>query len=203
MGEQKYLKRVEELFDKSPVVFFNSIKRITQEKKKTNYAKLLISNLIKKGKVKKIAKGVYTKHNELALAVFGFEPAYLGLQSSLSAHNLWEQETIPVVLTTRKARRGIRSASGGNILVRNINKRYFFGFDPKLDGNFYLPYSNIEKTFIDMFYFKEKIDKNAFEEFKKRIDEKKLKIYLKNYPRKFREKVIFQFKKEAKNEKDR
>ena len=48
----------------------------------------------------------------------------------------------------------------------------------------------IEKTFIDMAYFNEKLDKNTLNNFKNRINRKKLDKYLKLYPKKFRAKVM-------------
>ena len=146
MGKQIHLTKVLRLFEKSPVVDFKSILRIVG---KRSYAKLLVSTLLKKNVLKKIGKGVYTIHEESSLSVFAYTPAYLGLQSALSYHKLWEQETIPIVITTRKVRRGVRVVLGSNILVRNIDTKYFFGFEYVLDGKFYVPYSDIEKTAID------------------------------------------------------
>lgn len=190
MGKQIHLEKVKELFDKSPVVEFKSIERIIGKSKNSNYAKLLIHNLIKKGKIKKIGKGFYTKHNEISLAVFSFKPAYLGLQSALSHHRIWEQETIPVIITTKKARRGIRSIIGGNILVRNIDKKYFFGVEYVKEGDFYLPYSDLEKTLIDMVLFNQKIDKEVLKKIKRKINKQKLKSYLKRYSTNVRDNKI-------------
>ena len=181
MGKQIHLKKVEELFDRSPVVDFKSIERIIGKSKKSSYAKLLISNLIKKGTLMKIGKGVYTKYNEISLAVFSFKPAYLGVQTALSYHDSWEQETIPVIVTTRKVRRGIRSLIGANVLVRNIDKKHFFGIESIKEGNFYLPYSDLEKTLIDMVVFNQGIDKETLENIKSKINKKKLSGYLKKY----------------------
>lgn len=189
MGKQIHLKKIEELFEKSPVVDFKSVERIVGKTRKSSYAKLLISNMIKKGKIKKIGKGLYTYHNESSLAVFSFKPAYLGLQSVLSYYGLWEQETIPVILTTKKVRTGIRDIIGTNILVRRIDKKYFFGFDFVKDGEFYIPYSDLEKTFIDMIVFNQKIDEETLKNIKKRIDLKKLRIYLSRYPKGIQERV--------------
>lgn len=189
MGKQIHLKRINELFDKSPVVDFKSIERIVGKSKKSNYAKLLVFNLIKKGKIKKIGKGVYTKYDEASLAVFSFKPAYLGLQDALSHHGLSEQETIPVILTNRKIRVGIRKILGTNVLVKNIDKRYFFGFELVKEGEFYLPYSDLEKTFIDMVVFNQKIDDTTLKQIIKKIDYFKLKLYLQKYPRNLRNKV--------------
>ena len=190
MGKQIHLKKIEILFEKSPVVDFKSLERIIGKAKTSNYAKLLVYNLLKKGKIKKIGKGVYTKYNEISLAVFSFKPAYLGLQSALSHHGIWEQETIPVIITTKKVRRGLRSLMGGNVLLRNINKKYFFGSEHIEEGNFYLPYSDLEKTFIDMIVFNQKIDKEVLKKIKKRINKPKLLNYLKKYPLRIRERVM-------------
>ncbi len=190
MGKQIYLEKVAALFEKSPVVDFKSLRRIIRKDKRKNYAKLLVHNLIKSGKIKKIGKGVYTIHNDLSLAVFAFKPAYLGLQSALSYHGIWEQETIPVIITTKKIRRGIRTIMGRNILVRNTNSKYFFGSEFVKEGDFYLPYSDIEKTYIDMIVFNQKIDKVTLKNIKSKIHRLKLIGYLKKYPLKIKKRVI-------------
>ena len=190
MGKQIYIEKVEALFEKSPVVDFKSLERITSKTKDSNYAKLLVHNLIKRGKIKKIGKGIYTKHNETSLAVFSFKPAYLGLQSALSHHKIWEQETIPVIITIKKVRTGIRNLMGGNILLRNINRKYFFGSEYIKEGDFYLPCSDLEKTFIDLVVFNQKIDGEILKKIKKKINKQKLLNYLKKYPLKTRKRII-------------
>jgi predicted transcriptional regulator of viral defense system len=190
MGKQIHLEKIESLFEKSPVVDFKSIERIVGKAKNSSYAKLLVYNLLRKGKIKKIGKGFYTKHDEISLAVFSFKPAYLGLQSALSYHKIWEQETIPVIITTKKVRRGVRSFMGGNVMIRNIDRRYFFGFEQVLEGSFYLPYSDLEKTLIDMVVFNQKIDEDTLKNIKKKINKSKLRDYLKKYPEKIRQRVI-------------
>ena len=188
MGKQIHLKKIEELFDKSQIVDFKSIGRIINNKK-GNYAKLLVSNLLKKGKIKRIGKGIYTKYSESTLSVFAFNPSYLGLQSALSFYGLWEQETIPVILTTKKVRRGIRKVMGSNILLRNIDKKHFFGFELIKEGSFYLLYSDLEKTFIDMVAFNQNMDNEIINNIKIKIDKKKLNKYLKKYNSKIKNKI--------------
>ncbi len=191
MGKTIYLDKVKRLFEKSPVVDMKSIERIIGKKSKdNNYAKLLIQNLVKRNIIKRLSKGYYTKYDEISLAVFCFKPAYLGLQSALSYHGLWEQETIPIVLTIKKVRRGIRKVLGNNVLLRNIDKRYFFGFDYFNDGGFYLPYSDIEKTLIDMIIFKEKIDEDTLNRIKSKINKKNLEKYLKFYSSNVKKRVL-------------
>lgn len=191
MGKQKYQKLVEELFKKSPVVDSSSITRIIKSKKNIKqYTKQLIRNLILQKKIKRLTKGYYTIHDDVSLAVFCFNPAYLGLQDALSFHNLTEQETIPIVITSRSIRPGIRNMLGNNVLIRKIDKKYFFGFDYKKIGEFHFPYSDIEKTFIDMIYFNEALSKDLIKEIKKSINMKKLNSYLEKYPDKFKKKVL-------------
>lgn len=200
MGKEKYLLEIRDLFRKSPVVSFSSIERIINRKKRVRqYAKQLVRNLILKKTIKKLAKGFYTMHDDPSLAVFCFKPAYLGLQDALSYHNLWEQETIPVIITAGKARQGIRKINSSNVLVRRLDKKYLFGFDYSRqsgqDGqagqdNFYLPYSDIEKTIIDMIYFREKLSPEALSEARKKLSKKKLAFYLKFYPKTIKTRVF-------------
>lgn len=186
MGKEKHLKNVLALFKRSPVVDYKSIERIAGKQ----YAKQLIRNLALKGRIKKLAKGYYTIHDENIISVFCFLPAYLGLQDALSLHNLWEQETIPIVITSRRVRQGIREIMGSNVLIRRIDKKYLFGFDYYEQGSFYLPYSDIEKTLIDLVYFKEKISNDTLHNILRKIDKKRLNSYLKIYPSRLRMRVL-------------
>jgi len=191
MGKEKYLSKVISLFEKSPVVSFSTIERIVRnQKSKSQYAKQLVRNLLLKGKIIKFAKGYYSAYDDPSLAVFCFKPAYLGLQNALSFHNLWEQETIPIIITSRKIRNGIRKINGTNVLIKRINKKYLFGFNYEKDGKFYLPYSDIEKTLIDLIYFRENIDKEVTALIRKKTNKKNLSLYLKKYPLRIRKKVL-------------
>jgi len=191
MGKEKYLKTIGDLFGKSAVVNYSSIERVVRKKKNIKqYTKKLIRNLILKGKIKKITRGFYTSHDDPSLAVYCFKPAYLGLQDALSFHNLWEQESIPVIITARKARQGIRKIMGINVLIRRIDKKYCFGFQHYDDGGIYLPYSDVEKTFIDMVYFKEKLSQEAIKNIERIVNIKKINSYINSYPNKIRKRVL-------------
>ena len=190
MGKEKYRKDIELLFEKSPIVSYKSIERIVNDKRKVRqYVKKLVRYLLLKNKIKRITKGYYTTRDEASLVVFTFQPAYLGLQDALSFHNIWEQETIPIIITTRKVRQGIRHILGQNVLIRRLDKKYLFGIEYHQQSGMAFPYSDIEKTFIDMVYFNENLNDEVIEEFNKRIDRKKLQEYLKKYPKKFRAKA--------------
>src|SRR3989344_5175110 len=162
MGKEKYRKEIESLFSKSSLVSFSSISKIIKNKKKVKYyGKRLINELTKRGGINRLTKGYYTKLDEPSLLVLTMKPAYLGLQDALSFHNLWEQETIPVIITSRKVRQGLRKTLGQNLMVKRIKQKLMFGFDYYQQGIVALPYSDIEKTFLDMLYFKENLDNNV------------------------------------------
>lgn len=188
MGKIRYVNDIRIFFKKSPVVDIQSLKKFIKKKNK-DYIHLLINNLLKKGEIRKITKGFYSIYEDPSLIVFCFKPSYLGLQNAMSFHNLWEQETNPIVITTRNLRKGIRKVFDRNVFIRRIDKKYIFGFEYYKDGDFYFPYSDVEKTFIDMIYFRQPLDKEVILEFRKKIDKKKLKEYLKRYHEKFRKKV--------------
>ena len=191
MGKEKYLKDIENIFKKSAVVDAKSIERFIKSKKRIKqYQKQLIRNLILKGKIKRLTKGYYSLYDDPSLLVFCFKPAYLGLQDAMSFNNLWEQETIPVIITSKKIRQGIRKVFGNNVLIRRIKKRYIFGFEYQKQKDYYLPYSNIEKTFIDMIYFNQKISEEYLKNILKQVNKQKLKSYLKIYPLKFRKNIL-------------
>lgn len=187
MGKEKYLKNIEKLFYKSPVVSYSSIERTINYKKRTKkYTKRFINYLINKGKIKRLTKGYYTIQDNISLIVYCFQPAYFGLHDALSFNELWEQETIPIIITTRKIRQGIRTVLGKNVLIRRIKNKYLFGIDYKKEENIAIPYSDVEKTFIDFIYFKEHLDKKLIFNFKKKINPKKLNYYLEKYPKRFK-----------------
>ena len=192
MGKIKYINEIREFFKKSPVVSINSLKKFINKKNK-DYVYLIINNLIKRGEIKRITRGYYTIYEDPTLIAFCLKPAYLGLQDALSIHNLWEQETNSVVITVKRIRQGVRKVFGNNVVIKRITGKYFFGFEYEKAGEFYFPYSDIEKTFIDMVYFRQNLDKEIIQNFKKRIIKKKLEKYLKKYSKKFRNRVMKKF----------
>ncbi|MEX2016891.1 MAG: type IV toxin-antitoxin system AbiEi family antitoxin domain-containing protein [Candidatus Pacearchaeota archaeon] len=189
MGKIIYIGEIRKFFKENPIVSIASLKKFLG-KKRNDYIYLIVNNLLKKGEIKRITRGYYTIHDDPSLAVFCFKPSYLGLQDALSVHELWEQETIPVVITSIKTRRGIRKVFNHNLLLRHLAGKYIFGFNYEKQGDFYFPYSDVEKTFIDMIYFKQPLDEETRKNFIERIDTNKLNSYLKAYPKRFRKKVL-------------
>ncbi|OYT65250.1 hypothetical protein B6U74_03875 [Candidatus Bathyarchaeota archaeon ex4484_205] len=186
MGKTKYLKEIEEFFRKTPVVATRDIKVFV---KNTGYSYLLVHNLVKTGRIKRVTKGFYSIYDDPVVAVFCFKPAYIGLQDALSFHNLWEQETATIIVTGKRIRTGIRRIFGVNVVVRRIKPIYIFGFDTIRYGEFFIPVSDIEKTLIDFIYFNEPIREDVLRELRRRLDQRKLAEYLKAYPDRVRRRV--------------
>lgn len=142
------------------------------------YLRQLVHYLLKKKRLKRIARGFYTFGNDPIVSGFAFSPFYYGLQEALSLHDLWQQETNPVIITIRKVRPGLRKILGGNVLVRRIDKKMFFGFEMREHFGVWIPVSTIEKTVVDFAYFNEKIPDSALHEIKQRLDRRRLGEFL-------------------------
>jgi len=179
----KYTKEVREHFETAPAFTITDLRVFLGKKSIGNeYLHLLVHNLLARGELKRISRGVYTFRGDAQVVGFGFSPFYYGLQEALSLRNLWEQETNPVVITPRNVRSGLRNFQGANYVVRRINRRMFFGFDTIRYGDFWIPVSDIEKTLIDLVYFRQPLSAETIAEIKPRLDRKKLEGYLKRCP---------------------
>jgi predicted transcriptional regulator of viral defense system len=182
----KQVDMIRRYASRTPVFDTKSVIRLIGD---ADYAYILLNHLTKKGEIKRVTRGYYSIHDDPSIFVYCTKPAYLGMQDALSFHNVWEQETSPVILTTKKTRPGVRSVLGSNVLVRRISRKYFFGIDYLKQGNLNLPVSDIEKTFIDMIYFNE-FREDTIKLFSRKLNKKKLREYLKMYDKRFRKKVI-------------
>lgn len=186
MGKVIHLNKVRELLKKSPVFRAKDVEHIVKDK---NYSSLLLHNMVKRGEVNRVTKGWYSLHEDPIVSVFCFKPAYIGLQEALSLHELWEQETNIVIVTTRNVRMGVRKVLGSNVIFHRIGQKYFFGFDYMRYGDLFIPVSDPEKTLIDLFYFNEFPGGEVIRHIKGRIDRHKLLTYLDRYPQRFRRRV--------------
>lgn len=190
MGTHKYIDQIEELFRSSPVLSFHTISRAIRKGKHVNYAKQLVHYLTKQERIKPVLRGWYTTRTDPSLAVLCMQPAYLGLQCALSQHDLWEQETAPIILTTRHVRQGLRTVLGANAFLHRLPPKTFFGITHLQDGSLVLPYSDIEKTLIDMIVFKQPLSQEVIQAINKKINKKKLKNYLSAYNANIRQHVL-------------
>jgi predicted transcriptional regulator of viral defense system len=193
MGKVIYLKKVREFMKITPAFRVRDIELIVRNR---NYAHLILHKLAEKKEINRIMKGWYSLYDDPIVSVFCFKPAYLGLQEALSMHNLWEQETNIVIVTTRKVRTGVREIFGSNVVLHRIEQKYFFGFDLMRYENFFIPVSDVEKTFIDLVYFNEIPAGEVLKNIEMKLNRKKLNEYLKNYPTRFKRKVkeLLEFK---------
>jgi len=187
MGKVKHMTAVLEFFQKTPIVSSKDMKLFV---KKTGYSHLMAANLIKNGKIKRIVKGFYTTHEDPSLSVFCFRPAYIGMQEALSIHEVWEQETGTVIITAKKVKHSLIKVFGNNVVLHRIKPKYMFGFDIVKYGDFFIPVSDLEKTFIDMVYFNEIPDKETLKRIKRKINGKKLMEYLRKYHWKIKKRVM-------------
>jgi predicted transcriptional regulator of viral defense system len=190
MGKIKYLREIEEFISKSKVFTVKDIKRLILLKKANpDYAYLMLHNMAKRGNINRVINGYYSKYDDPMLITYCIKPSYIGLESALSIHGLWEQETNAVLLTPLRVRSGIRQVLGANIVVHSLNKKYFFGFDYVDYYEFKIPLSDIEKTFIDMIFYGHYMGDDLLKVFKKKLDRNKLEGYLKHYGNRFVNKV--------------
>jgi len=187
----KYKKQLYDNFKKSKVFSLRDVRILFSNKNiSKDYSKNLMSNLIKEKKIHKITNGKYTFQEEIMCIGFAFSPFYYGLQEALSLHNLHEQETNAIIITTNKIKPGIREIMNTNVYLRRIDKKYFFGYDFIKYYDIEIPVSDIEKTLIDLVYYKESISKDVILEIKKKIDLIKLNEYLEKYPITIKNKVL-------------
>jgi predicted transcriptional regulator of viral defense system len=191
MQRDKHITKIKDFIGKTPVFLSKDIERIVKDK---NYAHLILNKLTKKEKIFRLTKGFYSTFNDPTFSVFCFKPSYLGLYEALSLRNLWEQEVNTTIITIKKVRTGVRKILGTNVIIKRIKPEYFFGFDYIKYGNFYIPVSDLEKTLIDLVYFKEPLTWQILRNLKNKIDKKKMLKYLKSYPKNFQKLVLDKIK---------
>ena len=188
----KYQAIIKERYKDKLFFTIRDLRILLKEQKISNeYLKKLIFNLLKKKEITLITRGKYTFAKDIMVSGFAYAPFYYGLEEALSLRNLWEQETNPVILTTKKIRPGIRkSFDSGNIVIHRISRKYFFGFDYIKYYDISIPVSDIEKTLIDFVYYNNYLPKDVIVEIKHKIDKSKLKEYLNHYPLVIKGKVL-------------
>ncbi|MBI3859141.1 MAG: hypothetical protein HY296_02715 [Thaumarchaeota archaeon] len=187
MGRSRHLGNVRALIGKTPAFRARDAELIVGDRA---YAMLLLHHLAKKGEVHRITRGWYSKLDDPVVSVFAFRPAYLGLQEALSLHGLWEQETNVVLVTTLKVRTGPRTMMGSRVVVHRIDGSRFFGLEYLRYDGFFVPVSDVEKTLIDLVYFRASPGQEAIEALKKRVDRRKLNTYLREYTEGFGKQVL-------------
>lgn len=142
-------------FSKEKCFTFGDLKRFLIDKGATEaYAKLFAHKMLKSGRIFRLTNGVYSFSNDEAVIGFAFPPFYYGLEYALTIRKLWTQVSNPVVITASKAMPGIRESMGKRIVVRRISKRMFFGFEYVRFSGIFVPVSDLEKTIVDLIYYR-------------------------------------------------
>ncbi|MDE1825527.1 MAG: type IV toxin-antitoxin system AbiEi family antitoxin domain-containing protein [Candidatus Micrarchaeota archaeon] len=181
----KYIGPIRKRFNNFDVPVFRRSELKLIKGLSDSYMKVLVHNLLARGEIKRITKGTYTFHDDADVVCFAFSPSYYGLEDALSIRRISEQGTNPVVVTLRNVRRGARNFGNKKYLVYHLDKSLFFGYDLVRRGDFWIPVSDLEKTLIDMAYFKVNIRNELWPEILANIDKKRLGKYLKKYDKKF------------------
>ena len=186
----KYQKEFEERFF-GKIFSTRDVKIFLKSKNSSlDYVSLFLNSNLKRKKIVRLKRGHYSFSDNLENVEKIFSPSYHGLQDALSIYGLWQQQTIPVLITPRKVRSGERMVLDSKILVRRINRKMFFGFEEKKYFDSWITISDMEKTLIDFVYYGEPLDKQTLRKMKKKINMKTMNSYLKLVNKKTREKVL-------------
>ena len=137
-------------------------------------------------------KGSYIKYstNEMVYAILNKLNIkwYLGLHSALEKNNIiWQGVVNPIILNSNLS--GEKKILGIKYQFHKVKKELLdFGHSKKITKNritFY--YSDPEKTYIDFIYF----NKKPPSELSAVKNNEKLRLYLKNYSKNFKKKVLY------------
>jgi len=153
MPRVKYGELIERLKEAS-IFTFKAVESVVGR----NYAKLLIHNLRKDGKIVELVKGVYTFKKSPYMIVKAIPRSYIGLGSAAFLHGAWGQVTKITLLSpyvSLRVKGGEREISGQKVLLRKISEKMYFGYEfIFLDeiGEL-IRVSDKEKTLLDLIYF--------------------------------------------------
>lgn len=115
-----------------------------------------------------------------ALEIKGIKNWYFGLETALKFNNLTHEFfTVTYIINDSIARTRIRKIMGRKVKFHKfVNNMFSFGI-----VNHVFPYSDPEKTLLELYYLKH-YNKGNFEEVAKNLSKNKLLKYSKNYDKK-------------------
>jgi predicted transcriptional regulator of viral defense system len=185
VGAVKYVRRFLEYFSKFPIFTTNDVKLfMSKSGAGKDYHKIFMHNMVISERVFQIKRGYYTLYNDPMAAGFAFSPFYYGLETALTYYDLWDYMTPISIITSKKAKPGIRNVLGRNVSVRRVSKKMFFGYSMiNYENLFYIPMADIEKTLIDSVYFHTIFNKEVYKKISKNLDSEKLQKYLRHCSR--------------------
>jgi len=130
-------------FSKMPVFSLADVSQIVRSR---DYSKVIISRMVKKGKVKRIKRDTYTLHEDpLLVSTFLVKPSYVSSISSLYLHKKITQIPNEVFCFTSNLPKRF-------FFVMPINffhTDFFFGFENEKYDEFEIPVATDEKAIID------------------------------------------------------
>ena len=177
MPKNKYKQFV----DKLKKVDFFTFKNV-EAKMGKNYAKLFISQQMKKGNLIRICKGIYSFKKSPYILVKVLGKAYLGLGTAALIHNVWDKAvniTILTPLAGRKIRSGERIVGNRKVIIEKISEKMYFGYEYKRVDENIVKVSDPEKTLIDMIYFNYPYLDEIFDNLSEICEKRKLRKYVK------------------------
>lgn len=178
----KYEKEFKAYFSKVQIFTFRDAKRFLKKMGASDsYIKLFMHIQTRRHQLLRVSKGCYTFMKNDAIVGFAFSPFYYGMEHALTIHRLWDQTTNPVIITTKKARPGVRTAIGIPVIVRRISKHMFFGVVYLEYGGIFVPVSDVEKTLMDFIHFKVGIGEEYMLRMLDNCDVPKLRKYSKAF----------------------
>ncbi len=187
----KYVKEFIERFSKYPLFTFNDARLVIEDigGPSGSYTRRFLYLMLKKGRIYRVTKGYYAVKKDLEVVGLAFEPYYYGLGYALTHHGMWEQQANITVITTKAVNEGIRIIFGNNVIFKRIPEKFFFGYESIQMGNYSIHISDLEKTLIDVVYFKNQYADYVFRNISKKVDKKKLRRYLISYDDRVKERV--------------
>ena len=134
---------ITERFSKVPVFTLSDVSQVITNR---DYAKKFMAGMLKKNKVNKIRKNLYTFHDDpFLVATFILKPSYISSVSSLSYHHLITQIPKEVFCFTPKPTRKYFFREP----IRFHHTKYFFGFEMKKYLDYTIAIATPEKAAID------------------------------------------------------
>lgn len=193
----KYEREFCSFFSKQPLFTSKDVARFLGIMGASNsYVRLFLHNSVKRGKILRYQKGVYSFQRNEALFGYVYRPFYYGLEYALTIRKIWAYQTNPVVITTTTANPGIRKILGVSFTVRRIRKEQFFGYEYIKHDGIFVPVSEPEKILLDFVYFRKRMDPETMVSLISLCNRQKLNRYLmrlSNHQKRGVEKVITKY----------
>lgn len=178
MPKTKYKEFLEKLKTASIFTF-----KTVERKAGRNYAKVLIHNLKRQGKIIELTKGVYTFKKSPYMLTKAIPKSYVGLGSAAFLHNAWEQVTRITILSpyaSSNVKIGEREIANFKVVVKKISEKMFFGYELKYleEVDEWIRVSDPEKTLIDLIYFNYPFKEEILPKLSEIVNIQKLERYI-------------------------